>query len=483
MKIRIITVFLFIVFIVLGFTFLSSVVFAVPQPVASYSFNENQGIVVDDSSGNNNNGSAINTAWDLNGKYGSALSFNGTDSIVSINNSSSLNLTTGMTLEAWIKPASLSKWKNVITKERPNHLVYGMYANTNTNRPSGEISIGGSNTTIQGNSQLPVNAWTHIAVTFDGSNLQIFVNGTQVAAQSVSGSITTSANPLRIGGNLVWGEYFSGFIDEVRIYNVALSASDIQTDMNTPINPLPTPIPTPTLTPAPTLILTPTATPTSTPTPTGTTNPNRPDHTVIVIEENRTLQDVLGVGYFTQLANEGALMVQSFAPFHPSQPNYFQFFAGSSLGVTDNTCPPTGSPFGADNLGNQLLTRGFTFTGYAESLPSNTLPCIQLPYVGHHVPWLYFSNVPLSSTKNMTQFPTDYTMLPTVSIIIPNNVNNAHDGTVAQASTWLQQNLDGYKQWAMTHKSLLIVHFDEDDSSANNQIYTVFVGSMVKKGI
>ncbi len=225
--------------------------------------------------------------------------------------------------------------------------------------------------------------------------------------------------------------------------------------------------------------------PTVTPSPTSlpSVNPNRPDHTVIVIEENRQLQQVLGVDYFTQLANEGALMAQSFATFHPSQPNYLELFAGTNLGVADNTCPPPGSPFAADNLGNQLLTRGFTFAGYVESLPANPIPCEQPPYAGHHLPWLYFSNVPASATKDLSLFPTDYSTLPTVSFVIPNDNNNAHDGTLLQASTWLRQRLDSYKQWAMTHNSLLIVHFDEDDSQGNNLIYTVFVGPMVKRGI
>lgn len=257
----------------------------------------------------------------------------------------------------------------------------------------------------------------------------------------------------------------------------------------------PTPTPTVTLTPTPTAMpiisstptVTPTittATPTSTPTPTGGFL-NRPDHTVMVIEENRQLQQVLGEGYFTQLANEGALLVQSFASYHPSQPNYIELFAGSNLGITTNTCPPPGYPLSNNNLGNQLLTSGFTFIGYAENIPANPLAngCQTSPYAGHHLPWLYFSNIPSGDTKDFTLFPTDYSTLPTFSYVIPNANDNAHDGTVAQAASWLHDHMDGYKQWAMTHNSLLIIHFDEDDDNANNLVYTVFVGPMVKKGI
>jgi hydrogenase maturation factor HypE len=81
-----------------------------------------------------------------------------------------------------------------------------------------------------------LNAWTHLAATYDGANLRIFVNGVQVGALAQTGNMLVSARTLRIGGNSVWGEYFNGVIDDVRVYNRALSAAEIQTDMNTPVN-------------------------------------------------------------------------------------------------------------------------------------------------------------------------------------------------------------------------------------------------------
>ena len=62
--------------------------------------------------------------------------------------------------------------------------------------------------------------------------LALYVNGTQAAQLLVAGSIVTSTGPLKIGGNAIWGEWFQGLIDEVRIYNRALSAGEIQADMN-----------------------------------------------------------------------------------------------------------------------------------------------------------------------------------------------------------------------------------------------------------
>jgi hypothetical protein len=82
---------------------------------------------------------------------------------------------------------------------------------------------------------LKANVWTHLAGTYDGSMLRFYINGVHVANRAQTGPIATSSGPLRIGGNSIWGEYFKGRIDEVRVYNRALSASAIQTDMNTAV--------------------------------------------------------------------------------------------------------------------------------------------------------------------------------------------------------------------------------------------------------
>jgi hypothetical protein len=74
-----------------------------------------------------------------------------------------------------------------------------------------------------------------LATTYDGTTLRFFVNGVQVASQAGVGAITPSTGALRIGGNGVWGEYFRGLIDDVRVYNRVLTATEIQTDMNTGI--------------------------------------------------------------------------------------------------------------------------------------------------------------------------------------------------------------------------------------------------------
>ena len=71
---------------------------------------------------------------------------------------------------------------------------------------------------------LTANTWAHLAVTYDGINQRLYVNGTQVASRAQTGSMRASKGALRIGGNSVWSEFFKGRIDEIRVYNRALSA-------------------------------------------------------------------------------------------------------------------------------------------------------------------------------------------------------------------------------------------------------------------
>ena len=80
---------------------------------------------------------------------------------------------------------------------------------------------------------MPLNTWTHLAATYDGTVLALYVNGVQAATLVVSGPLITSTGALQIGGNAIWGEWFNGLIDEVRVYNRALSATEIQADMDT----------------------------------------------------------------------------------------------------------------------------------------------------------------------------------------------------------------------------------------------------------
>ena len=203
--------------------------------VAAYSFDAGSGTVLTDLSGNGNHGTLVNGPVWSTGKYGGALTFDGVNDIVTINDSSSLHLTSAMTLEAWVRSTtSSSGWRSVLLKEIPGELSYALYGNTGTNRPSVQIT---ANTSVdtRGTAQLPANTWVHMAGTYDGATLKLYINGALVSSNAASGTLRASTNPLRIGGNLVWGEYFIGQIDDVRIYNGVLTQAQIQTDLNTPV--------------------------------------------------------------------------------------------------------------------------------------------------------------------------------------------------------------------------------------------------------
>jgi hypothetical protein len=167
-------------------------------------------------------------------RNGQALSFNGTSDWVTVNDATALDVTR-TTLEAWVRPTTLSGWRTVMMKETANALAYALYAHDNAPRPAAYINNGGADLDILGASALPLNTWTHLAMTYDGANMRLYVNGALVTTRAATGNIVATGNPLRIGGNAAWGEYFAGQIDEVRIYNRALTQAEIQTDMNTPV--------------------------------------------------------------------------------------------------------------------------------------------------------------------------------------------------------------------------------------------------------
>ncbi|HET7186494.1 MAG TPA: LamG-like jellyroll fold domain-containing protein, partial [Gemmatimonadaceae bacterium] len=210
-----------------------------PKPglVAAFSFDETSGVSAIDASGNGNTGTLGGGVTRVTtGRFGSALTFS--KSYVSVADAPSLDLSSGMTVEAWIFPTvAPSTWATAVLKEQPGDYVYALYGSAPT-QPSAELNVGTSQAGERiagGPSQAPINTWTHIASTYDGSSIRLYVNGVQAASIPATGSIAMSTGALRIGGNAVWGEYFTGRIDEVRIYNRALAASEVQSDMTTPI--------------------------------------------------------------------------------------------------------------------------------------------------------------------------------------------------------------------------------------------------------
>jgi hypothetical protein len=208
-------------------------------PNLSYSFDNNTGTLATDYSGNSNNGTLTNgPAW-TTGKYGMGLSFDGINDYVQVKNSSTLSLGSNGTLEAWVKVNTLGKWHGIIAKGSANSDPANSYA-IEINNSNNFLCILGNGVTsrvLTSSSTVVAGQFYHIACAWNGTTIQMYVNGTQNA--SVAQAITPAVNtaPLSIGqfgGN---SDPTSGIIDEVRIYNRALSATEVQTDMNTPLAP------------------------------------------------------------------------------------------------------------------------------------------------------------------------------------------------------------------------------------------------------
>jgi hypothetical protein len=141
-----------------------------------------------------------------------------------------------MTMEAWVRPsAAASGYRTVVMKERPGGHAWTLYSTYAA--PRAEVYVAGYRG-ASGTAPLAAGTWTHLAATVSDGSLRLYVNGTLVKTTALPGPLTSTDSPLRIGGNSFWAkEFFAGLIDEVRIYNRALSATQIQADMNTAIAP------------------------------------------------------------------------------------------------------------------------------------------------------------------------------------------------------------------------------------------------------
>jgi hypothetical protein len=206
---------------------------AAAAPVLALGFNDGSGSTARDSSPSRNNGTLSGATWTTSGKAGGALSFDGSNDRVTVPDASSLDLTKALTLEAWVRPRSIGRYDPILLKETSGGSVYDLYAANSALRPAVDL---GNYQVSAPSGTTATNTWTHVAATYDGSVARLYVNGVQVSARTGVPNVPTSSGSLRIGGTTLWaGEWFNGFIDELRIYNRALSQADIAADMSTPI--------------------------------------------------------------------------------------------------------------------------------------------------------------------------------------------------------------------------------------------------------
>ena len=215
--------------------------------VAAYSFDEGTGTTVTDVSGNSLNGTIVGATWTTGGMYGNALSFNGTSSYVDLGNPAGLHLTGSMTLEAWVKAVGNPPDDGqIIAKSDDTGWQFKTSPDTGPRTFGVQVSASpGASAQRYSTTVLALNIWYHVAAVYDASasTLDIYVNGV-LNSGTLLGAIPTSQVNQNVNVNIgrrTGGFYFNGVIDEVRIYDRALSQAEIQVDMNTPLGDTPPP--------------------------------------------------------------------------------------------------------------------------------------------------------------------------------------------------------------------------------------------------
>ena len=179
-------------------------------------------------SGNNMNGS-IPSGW-TTGRFGNALGFDGGNDYVNISNSPSLNPTQAITVSLWIKwNNNTNQYQHPIIKGTSNGPGgYDIFVTRDGGNPFAKLNVSGTSQQQNFNQPLSIGTWTYIAFTYDGSIIRTYFNGVPGGTLSVSGSISTTSDDLRIGNGGSSSLYFNGTIDEVRIWNRSLTADEIK---------------------------------------------------------------------------------------------------------------------------------------------------------------------------------------------------------------------------------------------------------------
>lgn len=229
------------------------------------------------------------------------------------------------------------------------------------------------------------------------------------------------------------------------------------------------------------------------------------NHVVVVLEENHSYSSVVGstaMPYFNSLASQNVLATQYYANTHPSIGNYLELTAGQIITNNDGYS----ATITADNIVRHMLTSAKTWKSYAQSLPSVGYTGGDVyPYIRHHNPLSYFSDVVNSSVQRLnlvpfTHFATDLNnnQLPNFSFIAPDQHNNAHDcpagmstcsdaQKLAAADAFLKANIAPLlSNPAFQQDGILIILFDEgfstDTAHGGGHVAALMLGPNVKKG-
>ena len=214
--------------------------------VGSYSFDEGAGTTVGDASGNGNNGTIANLRADTwaTGHTGGGMYFPGIKgsgaTYVNLGNPGSFQLTSAFTFSAWVHCTAPNTDAPILAKEGPTGGIsywFGVFYNgfgtlvDHNGIQSWDVQA----RNVPGSDW---DQWHHLAATWDGATLNQYLDGNLVDTRGVSGSLFNTSESLTIGANSgytyeghVWSTAFTGTLDDIHIYDTALSASGINADM------------------------------------------------------------------------------------------------------------------------------------------------------------------------------------------------------------------------------------------------------------
>jgi hypothetical protein len=166
-----------------------------------------------------------------------ALNFNGANAVMTIPHNTSLDISSAITLEAWVYATQNSGVQDVISKSSNSANNGYIFPRTDDGwaHTVFYLNVGGWHTLSVAYPSL--NAWHHLAATYDGATMSVYIDGVLAASQALTGAISTNTNALAIGDQLGYSEYFAGSVDEARVWNIARTQAQIQAGMNTELNP------------------------------------------------------------------------------------------------------------------------------------------------------------------------------------------------------------------------------------------------------
>jgi len=178
----------------------------------------------------------VGASCDPSGRFGGALRFDGNDRVV-VPNAADLDLRGAFTVSAWVRPTSSTPWQSVVSKSSSTYPSWLLYARgaTSASGPEGfAADRPGNDATARAGQSLPVDQWSHLTMTSDGTTLRLFVNDSEVAQAPAVTAMTVDGD-IVIGANTVWPEEgFVGLIDEVRLFDRALTEPQISEMHGTP---------------------------------------------------------------------------------------------------------------------------------------------------------------------------------------------------------------------------------------------------------